>query len=98
MRLPCRMGSSCTRSRCSARASRPCFASLPPLSDRCTARSRDRDSILASDIQRIRVRSDFLSGVRSGVNGTPTFFINGVRFEGDWTDLEEFAYALEGAV
>ena len=24
-----------------------------------------------------RVREDFLSGVRSGVNGTPTFFING---------------------
>jgi protein-disulfide isomerase len=53
---------------------------------------------LASDQYRIRVRSDFLSGVRSGVNGTPTFFINGVRFDGDWTDLEEFAYALEGAV
>jgi protein-disulfide isomerase len=29
-----------------------------------------------------RVREDFESGVRSGVNGTPTFFINGVRYEG----------------
>ncbi len=29
-----------------------------------------------------RVRASFLSGVRSGVNGTPTFFINGVRHEG----------------
>jgi protein-disulfide isomerase len=29
-----------------------------------------------------RVREDFLSGVRSGVNGTPTFFINGVRHDG----------------
>jgi protein-disulfide isomerase len=29
-----------------------------------------------------RVREDFLSGVRSGVNGTPTFFINGRRHEG----------------
>jgi protein-disulfide isomerase len=28
-----------------------------------------------------RVREDFLSGVRSGVNGTPTFFINGVRHD-----------------
>ena len=29
-----------------------------------------------------RVRADFMSGVRSGVNGTPTFFINGVKLEG----------------
>lgn len=28
-----------------------------------------------------RVREDFQSGVRSGVNGTPTFFINGVRHD-----------------
>jgi protein-disulfide isomerase len=31
---------------------------------------------------RERVRDDFKSGVRGGVNGTPTFFINGVRHEG----------------
>ena len=30
------------------------------------------------------MRADFLSGVRSGVNGTPTFFINGERFDGGW--------------
>jgi protein-disulfide isomerase len=35
--------------------------------------------------------------VRSGVNGTPTFFINGARFEGDWTNFREFAAALEAA-
>jgi protein-disulfide isomerase len=29
-----------------------------------------------------RIRNDFNSGVRSGVNGTPTFFINGHRFDG----------------
>jgi protein-disulfide isomerase len=34
-----------------------------------------------------KVRRDFLTGVRSGVNGTPTFFINGVRHNGGW-DLE----------
>jgi protein-disulfide isomerase len=31
-----------------------------------------------------RIREDFLSGVRSGVNGTPTFFINGVRHDGSY--------------
>ena len=29
-----------------------------------------------------RIEEDFMSGVRSGVNGTPTFFINGVRYDG----------------
>jgi protein-disulfide isomerase len=29
-----------------------------------------------------RIREDFMSGVRSGVNGTPSFFINGVRYDG----------------
>jgi protein-disulfide isomerase len=29
-----------------------------------------------------RVKSDFIGGARSGVNGTPTFFINGERFDG----------------
>jgi protein-disulfide isomerase len=31
-----------------------------------------------------KVRADFTSGVRSGVNGTPCLFINGQRFEGAW--------------
>jgi len=35
--------------------------------------------------------------VRSGVNGTPTFFVNGVRFEGDWTNADAFTAALEEA-
>jgi len=30
-----------------------------------------------------KVREDFLSGVRSGVNGTPTFFINGIPYDGE---------------
>lgn len=29
-----------------------------------------------------RVREDFRSGARGGVNGTPTFFINGMRYDG----------------
>jgi protein-disulfide isomerase len=29
-----------------------------------------------------RIRDDFMGGVRSGVNGTPTFYVNGVRHDG----------------
>ena len=43
-----------------------------------------------------RVREDCQSGIRSGVNGTPTFFINGVRHDGDW-DLETLTAAILAA-
>ena len=43
-----------------------------------------------------RVREDFTSGVRGGVNGTPTFFINGFRHD-DAYDLETLLAALEVA-
>lgn len=34
-----------------------------------------------------RVREDFLIGIRSGVNGTPGWFIDGRRYDGPW-DLD----------
>jgi protein-disulfide isomerase len=40
-----------------------------------------------------RVREDFKGGVRGGVNGTPTFFINGERYDGP-SYLEELLAAL----
>ena len=42
-----------------------------------------------------RVHEDFISGARSGVNGTPTFFINGVRHDASF-DLETMLGAIEG--
>jgi protein-disulfide isomerase len=40
---------------------------------------------LANDTYAARLQEDVASGVRSGVNGTPTFFINGVRHNGGYT-------------
>ena len=34
-----------------------------------------------------------MGGVKSGVNGTPSFFINGVRHEGNW-GYEDLAQAI----
>ena len=42
-----------------------------------------------------KVRADFTSGVRSGVNGTPCLFINGQRFQGAW-DAESLLVVLNG--
>jgi len=49
---------------------------------------------LSAGVYAPRVREDFRSGVRSGVNGTPTFFIDGVRYDESW-DLEPLLAALE---
>ena len=43
-----------------------------------------------------RIREDFQSGARNGVNGTPSFFINGARYDGE-TEAEELLAALTGA-
>lgn len=51
---------------------------------------------LSSGVHSDRVRRDFRSGVKSGVNGTPTFFINGVRHDAPW-DLPALLAAIEGA-
>lgn len=37
-----------------------------------------------------KVDDDFEGGARSGVNFTPTFFINGTRFEGGAKDLHDY--------
>ena len=54
----------------------------------------DRD--LAEHVHAARVHEDFLSGVRSGVNGTPTFYINSARHD-DSYDTETLLAALERA-
>jgi NhaA family Na+:H+ antiporter len=44
-----------------------------------------------------KVDEDFKSGVRSGVNGTPTFYINGDRYDGPW-DIESLIEEIEKPV
>jgi protein-disulfide isomerase len=54
------------------------------------------DRELAEHVHAARVREDFMSGVRSGVNGTPTFYVNGARHD-DSYDLDTMLAALARA-
>ena len=52
---------------------------------------------LRTNAHRAKVNSDFLSGVRSGVNGTPTFFVNGRRHDGP-ADFASLMESLQAAL
>jgi protein-disulfide isomerase len=54
------------------------------------------DRELADHLHAARVQEDFMSGVRSGVNGTPSFYIAGARHD-DSYDVETLHAALERA-
>ena len=54
------------------------------------------DKELAEHVHAERIHEDFMSGVRSGVNGTPTFYVNGSRHD-DSYDLDTLLGALERA-
>ena len=51
---------------------------------------------LAGHAYEPRIREDVVSGARSGVNGTPTFFVNGVRHEEGY-DVETLVEALRAS-
>jgi protein-disulfide isomerase len=58
---------------------------MPDLAARAAVLGLDVDRFASEVVERVhadRVHEDFMSGVRSGVNGTPTFFVNGVRHDG----------------
>jgi len=38
---------------------------------------------IAQHLYQKRIKDDFMGGVRSGVNGTPTFYVNGIRHDED---------------
>jgi protein-disulfide isomerase len=52
------------------------------------------DGEMTAHAHAARVHEDFMSGVRSGVNGTPTFYIDGVRHD-DSYDADTLLAALE---
>jgi protein-disulfide isomerase len=52
---------------------------------------------LAAHTYAAHVREDFMSGVRSGVSGTPTFFIKGNKYDGDY-DVGSLGDAIDGAL
>jgi len=54
----------------------------------------DRGKALAGSAYGPRVKKDFVGGVRSGVNGTPTFFINGERHDGAF-EYEDLVAAID---
>ncbi len=51
-------------------------------------------SDLTSQEVTTRIQEDFSGGIRSGVNGTPTFFINGLRHDGSY-EYEDLLAALQ---
>ena len=46
---------------------------------------------------RQKVRADFAGGLKSGVNGTPTFYINGTRHDGSF-ELEDLVAPTDAAL
>ena len=56
----------------------------------------DLERELEEGTERGRVREDAIGGLESGVEGTPTFFINGVRYDGSY-DTRSLRAAIEEA-
>jgi protein-disulfide isomerase len=50
---------------------------------------------LSTGAMRPRVEQHVRLGMQEGVSGTPTLFLNGRRFQGDWTDADGFTAALQ---
>ncbi len=51
---------------------------------------------MTSDVAAAYVREDFVSGTQSGVNGTPTFYVNGKRYDEGY-DYESLKSTIEQA-
>jgi protein-disulfide isomerase len=70
---------------------------LMKLADSLHPSSSQLKTSFADERYHDRARGDFMGGVRSGVNGTPTFFINGERHDGSY-EFDSLRDAIEGAL
>jgi protein-disulfide isomerase len=57
----------------------------------------DLQIAIENEIFSSKIKNDFMGGVRSGVNGTPTFFINGNRHSGSF-EYEDLLVAIERVI
>ena len=57
----------------------------------------EMESAIAEEKYRARIRADFSGGVVSGVNGTPTFYINGQRNNGPF-EFDFLKEAIDAAI
>ncbi len=72
-------------------------ALLVELGERLDLSSTQLQAAVAERSYQERVRADFAGGIRSGVNGTPTFFIDGQRHNGPF-DFDSLSDAIERAL
>lgn len=56
--------------------------------------SADLKNVIENHTYEEKIKSDFEGGIRSGVNGTPSFFINGQRYDGAY-DFEALVLAID---
>jgi protein-disulfide isomerase len=69
-------------------------ALFPKLAEKLGLSTSQLQTAIANQTYRARVRADFSGGARSGVNGTPTFFVNGQRHNGPF-DFDSLSEAIE---
>jgi protein-disulfide isomerase len=57
----------------------------------------DLEQALRDETFAAKIRADFLSGVKSGVNGTPSFYINNIRHNGSF-EFDELVMAINAVI
>jgi protein-disulfide isomerase len=71
-------------------------ADLLHYAERLDLDTRRMQRELQARVHAKRVEDDFRSGIQSGVDGTPAFFVNEQRYRGWWPNEKEFIRMLRG--